>query len=44
MGVIMAEAGGRFSAVDGRAGHDLGSGLGTNGLVHDETLGLMAAR
>lgn len=43
MGVIMAESGGRFSAVDGRAGHDLGSGLGSNGLVHDETLSVMAA-
>jgi histidinol-phosphatase len=42
MSVIMAESGGRFSAVDGRTGHDHGSGLGTNGIVHDQAIGVMA--
>jgi histidinol-phosphatase len=42
MPVIMAEAGGRFSAVDGRPGADHGSGLGSNGALHDALLEVVA--
>ncbi|HSL59365.1 MAG TPA: inositol monophosphatase family protein [Acidimicrobiales bacterium] len=42
MPVILAEAGGRFSAVDGRPGADGGSGVATNGALHDEVLALLA--
>jgi histidinol-phosphatase len=35
--VILAEAGGRFSALDGRPG----SAVSTNGLLHDEVLRAM---
>jgi histidinol-phosphatase len=38
MPVILAEAGGRFSDLEGRPGPDGGNGLATNGLVHDEWL------
>jgi len=38
MPVILAEAGGRFTSLDGRAGAAGGSGIATNGLVHDELL------
>ncbi len=41
MPVIMAEAGGRFSSLDGRPGADGGSGVATNGLLHEETLALL---
>lgn len=41
MELIMSEAGGRFSAVDGRNGTTHGSGVGSNGLVHDEVLRLL---
>ncbi|HEX6417188.1 MAG TPA: inositol monophosphatase family protein [Acidimicrobiales bacterium] len=41
MPVILAEAGGRFSDVDGRPGAAGGSGVATNGLLHDELLGLL---
>ncbi|MFT4009053.1 MAG: inositol monophosphatase family protein [Nocardioidaceae bacterium] len=35
MPVIMAEAGGVFSALDGNPSHALGSGIGSNGLLHE---------
>lgn len=38
MPVIIGEAGGRFTAVDGRTGAQHGSGLATNGLLHDEAV------
>jgi histidinol-phosphatase len=42
--VIVEEAGGRFSALDGRPGPDGGSALSTNGLLHDEVLAAFATR
>jgi histidinol phosphatase-like enzyme (inositol monophosphatase family) len=39
--VIIAEAGGRFSDWAGDPRYDRGSGLATNGLLHDEILGLL---
>lgn len=36
MPVILAEAGGRFTDIDGNATPDGGSGLATNGRIHDE--------
>ena len=36
--IIVEEAGGRFTALDGRPRADAGSGVSTNGLVHEETL------
>jgi histidinol phosphatase-like enzyme (inositol monophosphatase family) len=41
MPVILAEAGGRFTSLDGADGAGGGSGLATNGLLHDELLGLL---
>lgn len=41
MPVIMAEAGGRFSSWDGAPGAAGGSGVATNGVVHDELLTLL---
>jgi histidinol-phosphatase len=41
---IMAEAGGRFTAWNGTATCRGGDGLGTNGLVHDQVLKLLASR
>jgi histidinol phosphatase-like enzyme (inositol monophosphatase family) len=35
MPVILAEAGGRFTALDGRPGYDLGTGIASNGRLHD---------
>lgn len=43
MPLVMAEAGGRFTDVDGNPGAAGGSGVATNGLVHDEVLALLAA-
>ncbi|MGY6500750.1 MAG: inositol monophosphatase family protein [Acidimicrobiales bacterium] len=40
MPVIMSEAGGRFSASTGDPSPDAGSGLGTNGSIHDQLLEL----
>ncbi len=40
--VIVEEAGGRFTALDGRAVPDGGSVVCTNGLLHDEVLGILA--
>jgi histidinol-phosphatase len=42
MPVLLAEAGGRFTDLAGSITVEGGSGLGTNGLVHDELLGLLA--
>jgi histidinol phosphatase-like enzyme (inositol monophosphatase family) len=42
MPVIMAESGGRFTSLGGAAGAQHGSGVATNGLVHDELLGLLS--
>jgi histidinol-phosphatase len=42
MPVILTEAGGRFSTVDGSDDAGGGSGVATNGRVHDELLGLLA--
>jgi histidinol phosphatase-like enzyme (inositol monophosphatase family) len=41
MPVILAEAGGRFSAWDGVTDPARGSGIATNGRVHDERLSLL---
>jgi histidinol phosphatase-like enzyme (inositol monophosphatase family) len=38
--VILAEAGGRFTSMHGDDGFQHGSGLGTNGILHDELLDL----
>jgi histidinol-phosphatase len=40
--VIVEEAGGRFTDLQGRRRADGGSGISTNGLVHEETLGILA--
>lgn len=42
MPVILAEAGGRFSDVDGTVSIETRSGVATNGHVHDELLTLLA--
>jgi histidinol-phosphatase len=41
MPAIIAEAGGRFTDDQGRPGYDGGSGVATNGLLHDDVLGLL---
>ena len=38
MPVILAEAGGRFTSLDGQDGADHGSGIATNGLLHGSLL------
>jgi histidinol-phosphatase len=43
MPVILSEAGGRFTSVDGRPGAGGDSGVATNGAVHDELLALLAS-
>jgi histidinol-phosphatase len=43
MPVVIAEAGGRFTDLRGRAAPDGGSGLATAGPIHDELLGLLGA-
>jgi histidinol-phosphatase len=40
--VLVREAGGTFTSVDGRPGPHAGSALATNGLVHDEVLAALA--
>jgi histidinol-phosphatase len=42
MPVILNEAGGRFTTVDGREDADGGSGVATNGRLHDQLLQLLA--
>jgi len=41
MPVIIDEAGGKFTDLEGRRRHDGGHGLASNGLLHDELLGLV---
>ncbi|MFP3908154.1 MAG: inositol monophosphatase family protein [Acidimicrobiales bacterium] len=41
MPVIMSEAGGRFTSTTGDPSPDLGSGIGTNGALHDQLLDLI---
>ena len=36
--VIVEEAGGRFSGIDGAATFDAGSGVSTNGALHEQVL------
>jgi histidinol phosphatase-like enzyme (inositol monophosphatase family) len=43
MPVLLAEAGGRFTDLDGQPGIEAGSGVATNGPVHEELLGLLRA-
>lgn len=38
MPVILAEAGGRFTSLDGRSVFDAGNGIASNGLIHDMLL------
>ncbi len=42
--VIVEEAGGRFTGIDGRARIDCGDAVATNGALHDEVLGILAGR
>jgi len=41
MPIILSEAGGRFTSLDGAEGPGHGSGVATNGVLHDEVLGLL---
>lgn len=41
MPIIISEAGGRFTDMAGNPGADGGSGVATNGILHDEVLSLM---
>ena len=41
MPVILAEAGGRFTSLDGAPGAAGGSGIASNGILHDELMGLL---
>lgn len=41
MPIILSEAGGRFTDSEGRPGPDGGSGLATNGRIHDELLEIL---
>lgn len=41
---IIREAGGRFSSADGEEGPWHGSALATNGMLHDQVLGIIASR
>ena len=41
MPVILPEAGGRFTDLEGRDGYAGGSGVATNGILHDEVLALL---
>jgi histidinol-phosphatase len=42
--VVVEEAGGRFTGLDGKPGPDGGSVVVSNGLLHDEVLQMLAAR
>ena len=42
--VLLQEAGGRFTDMHGEEGIERGTGLATNGLVHDELLALLRPR
>lgn len=39
--IIVEEAGGRFTGLDGLAGPNRGSGLASNGILHDAVLGIL---
>ena len=39
---VVEEAGGRFTSLEGEPGPFGGNALATNGLLHDEVLGLLA--
>ncbi len=41
---VVVEAGGRFTSLEGVDGPHGGNALATNGLLHDEVLGLLARR
>jgi histidinol-phosphatase len=41
--IVLEEAGGRFTSIDGKPGPDGGSGLGSNGLLHDEAVKILGA-
>jgi histidinol phosphatase-like enzyme (inositol monophosphatase family) len=43
MPLIFSEAGGRFSSLDGRDGAEHGTGIATNGILHDELLALLVS-
>lgn len=43
MSVILSEAGGRFTSVDGRDGYANGSGLATNGTLHAAAVALLGS-
>ena len=42
--IIVEEAGGRFTGLDGVAGVDRGNALATNGVLHDEVLEILSTR
>lgn len=42
MPVILTEAGGRFSGLDGSSGFQAGTGIGSNGVLHDRMLALLS--
>ena len=42
--IVVREAGGRFTSIDGAPGPHGGSAIATNGLLHDEVLGRLAGR
>jgi len=42
--IVVREAGGRFTSIDGAPGPHGGSAIATNGLLHDEVLGRLASR
>lgn len=42
--IVVREAGGRFTSIDGVPGPHGGSAIATNGLLHDEVLGRLAKR
>ena len=41
--IVVEEAGGRFTGLDGTAGPGAGSGLATNGLLHEQALAALGA-
>ncbi len=42
--VILPEAGGRFSAMDGSASYSAGSAVGSNGVLHQQVLDILTGR
>ena len=42
--IVVREAGGRFTSIDGTPGPHAGSAIATNGLLHDEVLRRLASR